>query len=124
MAALGQGPWQGDMNAVIASCSEYTYLTKRRRVDGIMYSCTSLGIKLGGGLGTALSGWLLAAGGYDGTAAVQPDSCIEMLKFIYLWLPLLISLVMTVMLSKLNVEEACAELKRQQGQADSASWKK
>ena len=25
VAALGQGPWQGDMNAVIASCSEYTY---------------------------------------------------------------------------------------------------
>lgn len=28
VAALGQGPWQGDMNAVIASCSEYTYLTQ------------------------------------------------------------------------------------------------
>ena len=27
VAALGQGPWQGDMNALIASCSEYTYLT-------------------------------------------------------------------------------------------------
>ena len=29
LAALGQGPWQGDMNAVIASCSEYTYLDNR-----------------------------------------------------------------------------------------------
>ncbi len=38
VAALGQGPWQGDMNAVIASCSEYTYLTKQKRVDGTMYS--------------------------------------------------------------------------------------
>lgn len=28
VASLGQGPWQGDMNAVIASCSEYTYLTQ------------------------------------------------------------------------------------------------
>ena len=42
-ARLGQGPWQGDMNAVIASCSEYTYLTQGKRVDGTMYSCTSLG---------------------------------------------------------------------------------
>ena len=41
VAALGQGPWQGDMNAVIASCSEYTYLTQGKRVDGTMYSCTS-----------------------------------------------------------------------------------
>ena len=45
IAALGQGPWQGDMNAVIAACSEYTWLTKHKRVDGTMYSCTSLGVK-------------------------------------------------------------------------------
>lgn len=45
LAALGQGPWQGDMNAVIASCSEYSWLTKHKHVDGIMYSCTSLGVK-------------------------------------------------------------------------------
>ena len=25
--SLRSGPWQGDMNAAIASCSEYTYLT-------------------------------------------------------------------------------------------------
>ena len=54
LAALGQGPWQGDMNAVIASCSEYTYLTQGKRVDGTMYSCTSLGVKIGGGIGTAV----------------------------------------------------------------------
>ena len=56
LAALGQGPWQGDMNAVIASCSEYTYLTRGKHVEGTMYSCTSLGVKIGGGIGTALCG--------------------------------------------------------------------
>ncbi len=112
VAALGQGPWQGDMNAVIASCSEYTYLTKHRRVDGTMYSCTSLGIKLGGGLGTAAAGWLLAASGFDGAAAVQSASCIQMLYFMYLWLPLIISLIITIVLFRMNVEQANAELKK------------
>jgi len=112
VAALGQGPWQGDMNAVIASCSEYTYLTKHRRVDGTMYSCTSLGIKLGGGLGTAAAGWLLAASGFDGAAAVQSASCIQMLYFMYLWLPLIISLIIMIVLSRMNVEQANAELKK------------
>ena len=37
LAALGQGPWQGDMNAVIASCSEYTYLKTGKRIDGILW---------------------------------------------------------------------------------------
>ena len=113
IAALGQGPWQGDMNAVIAACSEYTYLTKHKRVDGTMYSCTSLGIKLGGGLGTAVAGWLLAASGFVGTAAVQSDSCIRMLYFIYLWIPMLISLAMTFILSRMNVEAANKKIKQQ-----------
>ncbi len=114
VAALGQGPWQGDMNAVIASCSEYTFLTKHKRVDGTMYSCTSLGIKLGGGLGTALAGWLLDVSGFEGSLAVQPDSCIRMLHVIYLWIPLLISVIITVILSQMNVEGANERLRQRQ----------
>lgn len=59
IAALGMAPWQGDMGAVVASCSEYTYLTKHKHIDGTMYSCTSFGTKIGGGIGVALCGWLL-----------------------------------------------------------------
>lgn len=112
VAAFGQGPWQGDMNAVIASCSEYTFLTKGKRVDGTMYSCTSLGTKLGGGLGTAISGWLLEISGFSGTLEVQPVSCINMLHFMYLWLPLILNLLILFLLSKMNVEETNAEIKR------------
>ena len=112
VAALGQGPWQGDMNAVIASCSEYTYLTKGKRIDGTMYSCTSLGVKLGGGIGTALSGWMLALSGFvNGDTAVQPDSCINMMYFMYLWLPFILDLIITVVLSFMNVEEANEKLR-------------
>ncbi len=115
VAALGQGPWQGDMNAVIASCSEYTYLTKKKRVDGTMYSCTSLGVKLGGGLGMAIAGWLLAWSGFDGMAAVQPQSCINMLYFMYLWLPFILDFVITLILSRLKVEAANAKLRYRAG---------
>ncbi len=114
LAALGQGPWQGDMNAVIASCSEYTYLTKGKRVDGTMYSCTSLGVKLGGGLGTALAGWLLEFSGFDGKLAIQPDSCIDMLHFMYLWLPFLLDLMIMLVLSLMRVEKANEKIKAEQ----------
>lgn len=111
LAAFGQGPWQGDMNAVIAACSEYTFLTKGKRVDGTMYSCTSLGTKLGGGLGTALSGWLLEISGFSGTLAVQPDSCIDMLHFMYLWLPLILNILIMFLLSRMKVEETNAKIR-------------
>ena len=110
VAALGMSPLQGDLNALIATCSEYTYLTKRKRIDGTMYSCTSLGVKIGGGLGVALAGWLLDASGYIPNAAAQADSCINMLYFMYLWIPMILNLVITFLLSRLKVEQANARL--------------
>ncbi len=104
VAALGMSPLQGDLNALIASCSEYTFLTKRRRIDGTMFSCTSLGVKIGGGIGTALAGWLLAASGYVPNAGTQVNSCINMLYFMYLWIPMIINLVIALLLSRLKVE--------------------
>lgn len=115
LAALGQGPWQGDMNAVIASCSEYTYLTQGKRVDGTMYSCTSLGVKIGGGIGTAVVGWLLELSGYKGTMAVQPQSALDMMQFMYLWLPLIFDILILLILSRMNVEAANEKLKAEQG---------
>lgn len=115
LAALGQGPWQGDMNAVIASCSEYTYLTQGKRVDGTMYSCTSLGVKLGGGIGTAVVGWLLEFSGYVGTNSVQPRSALDMMQFMYLWLPLFFDVLIMFVLSKMDVETANEKLKAEKG---------
>ena len=112
-AAIGMSPLQGDMNALIATCSEYTYLTSGKRVDGTMYSCTSLGTKLGGGIGTALAGWLLAFSGYVGGAAEQSASCMNMLHVMYLWMPLCFNLLITLILTKLNVEKANEELRAQ-----------
>ena len=45
----------------------------------LMFSCTSFGTKLGGGIGVALSGWLLDISGYINNGAVQPDSCMSMM---------------------------------------------
>ena len=111
LAALGQGPWQGDLNAVIASCSEYTYLTQGKRIDGTMYSCTSLGVKIGGGIGTAVVGWMLELSGYVGRNATQPQSALDMMQFIYLWLPLIFDVLIMFVLSRMNVEGANKKLK-------------
>ena len=111
LTSLGEGPWQGDVGAVIASCSEHTYLKSGKRIDGSMFSCTSFGTKLGGGIGVALSGWLLDMSGYINNGAVQPDSCISMMSVMYLWLPFAFDLIITIVLSFLNVEEANRKLK-------------
>ena len=106
VAAFGTSPLQGDLNALIASCSEYTFRTKGKRIDGTMYSCSSFGIKVGGSLGTAVCGWLLDAAGFKEQAAVQSASAINMLHVLYLWLPMFLNIFVTIVLTRLKVEKA------------------
>ena len=110
VAAFGTSPLQGDLNALIASCSEYTFLTKGKRIDGTMYSCSSFGIKVGGSIGTAMCGWLLDSAGFIEQAAVQTASAMNMLHIVYLWLPLVMTVIVTLILSRLDVEKANEKL--------------
>lgn len=111
LASLGMSPLQGTLNALIAEASEYTYLTKNRRIDGVMYSCTSFGVKLGGGIGTALAGWMLAWSGYVGGADTQPESALQMISSMYLWIPAIMNFIILLLLTRLDVEKANRRVK-------------
>lgn len=103
-------PLLGGINALIASSSEYTYNTKGKRVEGIMYSCSSLGNKIGTGIGSALSGILLSLGGYVANAAQQSASALSMLRFMYLWFPVIPIVIITICLYKMDVEKKLTEM--------------
>ena len=75
-----------------------------------MFSCSSFGTKLGGGIGTALSGWLLAASGFINDAVVQSAGCVQMISIMYLVIPTVINLVIALVLSRLKVEQVNAKL--------------
>ena len=114
LATLGIVPLQGDLNALIASCSEYTTLMTGYRLDGMMYSCSSLGIKIGGALGTAICGWLLDSTGYIENALVQTPETISMLRFLYLWATTILCGIVMLLLSRLKVEKANKELMKEE----------
>lgn len=109
VSTLGVAPLQGDMNALIACCSEYTTLTTGQRIDGMMFSCSSLGIKIGGAFGTAICGWLLDATGFVENAA-QNAATVGMLNFLYLWAPIIICVAVFFLISLLRVERANEKL--------------
>lgn len=84
----------------------YTTRTTGVHMDGMMYSCSSLGVKVGGGIGTAAVGWLLKLGGFVGTATVQSESAIKMIFNLYITFPFILGIVITVLLAFLDVEKA------------------
>ena len=110
VSTIGIAPLQGDLNALIASCSEHTTLKTGYKREGMMYSCSSLGLKLGGALGTAICGWLLDAAGYVENAAVQTAATVNMLNFLYLWMPIILCAAVGFLLVFLRVEKANEKL--------------
>ena len=92
-----------------------TLILHRERELTERCSCTSLGVKIGGGIGTAVVGWLLEFSGYIGTNATQPQSALDMMQFMYLWLPLIFDVLIMFVLSRMNVEDANKKLKAEKG---------
>ena len=113
LRGLGMSPLLGTMNAVIAETSEYTLKKDKVHLDGTMFSCSSMGIKLGGGLGVALSAWLLDMGGYVNGAAVQSAGALNMMTFQYAVIPAIICVLMLLVVSGLNIQEGMAALEQE-----------
>ena len=103
------------MTAAFDSCPECTYLPQGKPLNGPLYSPRSLGVKIGGGIGTAVVGWMLEFSGYVGTNATQPQSALDMMQFMYLWLPLIFDVLIMFVLSRMNVEGANKKLKAEKG---------
>lgn len=101
----------GTFNALVAEASEYTYNKTGKRLDGSMYSCTSFGMKVGSGIGSGISGWLLAASGFDASAAVQSAGCNNMLLFMFAVVPMIITVICAVIYWFLKVEDVNRQLR-------------
>ncbi len=53
--------------------------------------------------------------GNVGTNLTQPDSAIRMLQVMYLWLPFIFEILITILLSRMNVEETNEKIKKEKG---------
>lgn len=115
---MAGGPLTGTLNALVAETSDYTYRTQKVRIDGVMFSCSSIGVKLGGGIGSAVVGWLLALGGFDGTVDVQPASAVNMIFFMYAVIPVIFGLIMALLIYLLKVEDANREWDKEHAAAE------
>ena len=112
LTSLGEGPWQGDVGSSYRKLFKSIHILRLvRELWVYVFVVHLLVTKLGGGIGVALSGWLLDASGYVNNAAVQSASCISMMNVMYLWLPFAFDLIITIILSFMNIEGANEQLK-------------
>ena len=72
-----------------------------------------MGIKVGSGIGSALCGILLEMGGYVANAAQQSQSCINMLNFLFLWFPIIVTGISIVILFFMDVDKQVEKLRKE-----------
>jgi GPH family glycoside/pentoside/hexuronide:cation symporter len=111
--SIGGIPAAAGLFALVADVVDYGEWKSGYRLDGMTYAAATAGQNFGAGLGVALVGWLLAAGGYDGQAVEQPASAVGMEIFLYLWLPLIVAVLMGVIIWFLNIDKNLSQMQRE-----------
>ena len=107
---IGYGPMLGAVWALFPDTIEYGYYKTGVRNEGLLYSGGSLGQKIGVGVGTALTGWVLGWGGYDGTKAVQSQGAVNAIYQIYVWIPVALFVVGIVILCFYDIDKKYDEI--------------
>lgn len=118
--SLGMGPISTAIFALIAEVADNIRFKKRAAIEGMVYSCSSIGIKIGSGLGVAVVGWLLELGHYDSTLAVQTEGSLNMISASYLVMPLVVGIIILVLFLFMSVEKENKELRKEYDQSISS----
>ena len=82
------------------------------RSEGLVNSCVSFGQKVGLGLGAAIASWIIAAGGYVGTAKVQTASANSAIIFAYVWFGVILAALLLVVSLFLNIDKYEGQIKK------------
>lgn len=111
--SLGAGPLLSAVFALVPDVVEYGYWKYGIHSEGLISSAQSIGSKVGIGLGSALTGWILAAVGYmPGTEA--SETVVNAIRFDYTWLGAILGVVILIIVLMLNVEKYATEYQKKE----------
>ena len=82
------------------------------RLEGSLSAINGFATKLGAGLGAGLLGILLGLAGYDGTAAVQTASAINMVRMLYSLIPAALYILVYLAFHLYKLDKLMPEIRR------------
>ena len=84
---------------------EYSDWKFHVRPDGLSYSAVTFGEKVGAALGTVIVSGLMASTGYIQKAEVQTDLALFGIKAIFLYIPIIISIISIVLMAFYDLDQ-------------------
>ena len=91
---------------------DYLEIKTGERYEGLVTSVSSIGSKVGVGLGSAILGWGLAAGGYDGALAQQAQSAKDAETILLFIVPAIASVVCFICMWFWDIDKKITEGKK------------
>ncbi len=85
---VGGATLMATLFAMTADTIEYGHWKTGTRVEGMLYSSTTFGAKIGGGVGAAVALGILGGAGYNGLSAVQTASATAAISNLYIYAPI------------------------------------
>ncbi|WP_059066381.1 MFS transporter [Mediterraneibacter massiliensis] len=98
--------------SLLAEVCDYGEWKTGMKMEGIIFSSTSIGNKAGAGLGAAILGWLLAFAAYDGQLVAQSAHTIAVEKAAMAFSPLVCNLLILLCLSLCNLDKIMPEIQK------------
>ncbi len=113
--SLGISPMFAGLYAFCADAADYGEWKTGIRSEGFMASSQSIGSKIGMGLGQALPAFLLAFAGYEATAAVQSEAVVNIVRFGFGWLGVILAVLLIIGILLMDVEKYMPQIRAQIG---------
>ncbi|MCP8857378.1 MFS transporter [Latilactobacillus fuchuensis] len=114
--AFGVAPYTVANFTLAADLADFGEWKSGIRAEGFVYGCTSFGMKVGTGIGSAILGLGLSLGGYSAAAAAagrpQSDSSIFSMIFMNLGLPMLVVAGQFIMIYFWDMDKIFGKVKK------------
>ena len=110
LVTFATAPIVAVLPAMVINCAEWNDYKYGVKIVGLTNSAASFGAKIGGGIAGAAIGWVLAAGGFDATAAVQSASAMTSIYAVNIWLPGICLAIILVCYGLYSLEKKYVEI--------------
>ena len=116
---FGLGIYTTNLHACVPDLADYIDLKNNVHIAGTTNSITSFGMKVGVGLGSAVTGWVLAAVGYSGeiASAGGTQSALTILgeRLCYVGIPAIFCLIVLLLSHFTDIDSKLRELRASRG---------
>ncbi|WP_099225239.1 MFS transporter [Listeria costaricensis] len=110
LRSIASVPLTASMNPMLTDTIDYGEWKYGIRSEGLVFSASSFGMKVGAGLSSAMVGWILAFAHYDGTLATQSAATLDSIINSYIWIPIVMTVLLVVLLFVYKLDKLQPEI--------------